>query len=224
MPLFRRYRHLKRLEKILSVIWRYGFGFLVDQTGILDHFPLKRIVKGRKEKGIESLSRGERLQRALTEMGPTFIKLGQILSTRGELLPEDIILHLQKLQDEVAPFPSAQAKKEIEAELHLPLAELFTSFTCEPLASASIGQVHAAVLPSGREVVVKVQRPGIRRIIETDLEILFDLARVIEHRTSWGRNCFESAYPSGGSSAGFWRASPPTGKCSWKSPRGCTAF
>ncbi len=186
MSLFKRYRHLRRLEKILRVIWRYGFGYLIDQTGILSHFPLKR-VKRRAAKGLESLSRGERLRMALTDLGHTFIKLGQVLSTRRELLPEDIILQLQKLQDEVEPFSFEEAKSQIEAEFHLPLEEVFARFDSEPMASASIGQVHTAVLHSGRDVVVKVQRPGIRRTIEVDLEILFDLARIVEHRTSWGQ-------------------------------------
>lgn len=186
MSLFRRYRHLRRLEKILRVIWRYGFGYLIDQTGILSHFPLK-MIKARTAKGLEGLSRGERLRLALTELGPAFIKLGQILSTRYELLPEDIILQLQKLQDDVEPFSYDEAKSQIEAEFRLPLEEVFASFDPQPMASASIGQVHGAALQSGRDVVVKVQRPGIRKIIETDLEILFDLARIVEQRTSWGQ-------------------------------------
>ena len=186
MSLFRRYRHLRRLEKILRVIWRYGFGYLIDQTGILSHFPLK-MIKARTAKGLEGLSRGERLRLALTELGPAFIKLGQILSTRYELLPEDIILQLQKLQDDVEPFSFDEAKSQIEAEFRLPLEEVFASFDPQPMASASIGQVHGAALQSGRDVVVKVQRPGIRKIIETDLEILFDLARIVEQRTSWGQ-------------------------------------
>ncbi len=187
MLLGRRYRHFKRLERIVSVIWRYGFGYIVDQTGIAGYFKIRRRKLEKDNEKIAVLSRGERLRLAFTELGPTFIKLGQILSTRHELLPEDITSSLQKLQDEVSPFDFAEVRKQVEGEFHMPLEETFASFEREPLASASIGQVHSARLPSGKEVVVKVQRPGVQRMIETDLEILFDLARFIEKRTSWGK-------------------------------------
>jgi len=118
----------------------------------------------------------------LDELGPTFVKFGQLLSTRPDVVPPDIIAELRKLQDEVSPFPFEQVEAVIEAELGLSLDKLFLEFSPQPLAAASIGQVHEAVLPNGRRVAVKVQRPTAERQIEADLSLLRQAARLAKER------------------------------------------
>ena len=124
---------------------------------------------------------------AMEELGPTFIKFGQLLSTRPGILPEDYLLELRRLQDNVQPFSGNLARKVIEKELNLPLDSLFESFDETPLAAASIGQVHKAVLPGGKKVVVKVQRPNIIKTIEQDLGILEEIAGLLDKYTTAGR-------------------------------------
>jgi ubiquinone biosynthesis protein len=132
-------------------------------------------------------SRGERLRLALEELGPVFIKFGQALSTRRDLLPPDIAEELVKLQDAVPPFPGEQARSVVAASLGRPLHEVFAQFDAEPMAAASIAQVHGARLHDGSEVVVKVLRPGIRERIGRDLEVLHALARLANRYLSDGR-------------------------------------
>ncbi|MCS4505386.1 putative protein kinase UbiB [wastewater metagenome] len=126
-------------------------------------------------------SRGERIRCALEDLGPIFVKFGQILSTRRDLVPPDIATELARLQDRVPPFPGERARALVEAELGQPLEAMFARFEEQPLASASIAQVHGAVLHDGREVVVKVVRPGIQRTIDGDLQLLYTIAR-LAHR------------------------------------------
>lgn len=128
----------------------------------------------------------EGLARALEELGPCFIKLGQLLSTRPDLLPPEYIQALARLQNTVTPVPSEKISAIIESELGAPLNELFASFSCTPLATASMAQVHHATLPSGSEVAVKVQRPGVRQRIEIDIEILHEVARFATKFTPFG--------------------------------------
>ncbi|MBN1485239.1 MAG: AarF/ABC1/UbiB kinase family protein [Chloroflexia bacterium] len=122
------------------------------------------------------------LRRALEELGPTFIKLGQVLSTRPDLLPPPFVEELTRLQDQVPPFPFAQARRQIESELGGPLERWFAHLEQEPLAAASLSQVHAATLHSGEEVVLKVQRPGLDELVALDLDILRDLVKLVEER------------------------------------------
>jgi ubiquinone biosynthesis protein len=135
------------------------------------------------------LSRGERppfavrIRRSLEDLGPIFVKFGQILSTRRDLLPDDVADELAKLQDSVPPFPGAQARAMVETAYGRPVTEVFAAFEEQPLASASIAQVHAARLRSGQEVVVKVLRPGVARIIRRDIDLLYTIAR-LAHRYS----------------------------------------
>ncbi|AOQ22732.1 ABC1 kinase family protein [Neomoorella thermoacetica] len=180
MSLRRRYIHLNRYRQVVNVLARYGFGYLLDQVGLGE-----LILRRSREEA--PLSLGQRLRLALEELGPTFIKLGQLLSTRPDLLPADIISELTRLQDRVPPFPFADVRKAVEEELGQPLEELFASFDPEPLAVASIGQVHRATLLDGSQVIVKVQRPGIARQVRVDLEILFDLARLAQRHTPYGK-------------------------------------
>ena len=135
----------------------------------------------------KSISRGERIRRALEDLGPIFVKFGQVLSTRRDLLPPDIADELAKLQDQVPPFPGAQARARVEEVCGQPIATLFKEFDETPLASASIAQVHAARLHDGRDVVVKVLRPGVERQIRADLDVLHLIAGLAEDYWRDGR-------------------------------------
>ncbi|MDL1963540.1 MAG: AarF/ABC1/UbiB kinase family protein [Deltaproteobacteria bacterium] len=177
----RAYRHLNRYRHILTVLFKYGFGDLVDILKIEQYLEigLQMISRKRREQ-VEKLSRAERVRMVMEELGPTFVKLGQILSTRPDLISVEFIHELSKLQDNVPPFPYIEARRIIESELGKPLEDIFRHFENTPLAAASIGQVHRAQLKDGEEVVVKVQRPGIRKTIEVDLEIMLHLASLME--------------------------------------------
>ena len=127
-----------------------------------------------------NVPRGQRLREALEELGPVFVKFGQAVSTRPDLIPADIAVELTRLQDDVLPFPGDQAREVIERALDAPLSEHFASFDIQPLASASVAQVHGATLQDSTEVVVKVLRPGIEKVIERDLQLLYQLARLAQ--------------------------------------------
>jgi ubiquinone biosynthesis protein len=178
----RTYRHLNRYRQILAVFFRYGFGDLVDLLKIDQYIEigLQMISRNRRER-LEKLSRAERVRLALEELGPTYVKLGQVLSTRPDLIPVDFINELAKLQDDVPPFDAQEVGRIIRAELGAPPEEVFAAFKLTPVASASIGQVHDATLSDGERVAVKIQRPGIKKIIEVDLEIMLHLATLMEH-------------------------------------------
>ena len=176
-----------RLLRILRVVGSYRLDELIDP----DRLPaLPRTALAFSPWRLWSspdLPRGVRLRRALEELGPVFIKFGQMLSTRRDLLPEDIASELAKLQDDVPPFPAAQSIAIIERALGKPVAELFASFDPDPMASASVAQVHTATLPGDREVVVKVVRPDIEPVIRQDIALMFTLARLIERFLPDGR-------------------------------------
>jgi len=127
-----------------------------------------------------TVPRGQRLREALEELGPVFVKFGQVVSTRPDLIPADIAVELTRLQDDVLPFPGDEAREVIERALDAPLSEHFASFDIQPLASASVAQVHRATLQDSTEVVVKVLRPGIEKVIEQDLQLLYQLARLAQ--------------------------------------------
>ncbi len=177
----RTYRHLARYRQILTVFFKYGFGDLVELLKIEQYIEigLQLISKNRRSR-LEKLSRAERVRMACEELGPTYIKLGQILSTRPDLVQVDFIKELSKLQDNVPSSPFSEVSKIIESELGAPPEDIFDFFEKAPLASASIGQVYRATLKDGEEVAVKVQRPGIKKIIEVDLEIMLHLATLME--------------------------------------------
>ncbi len=177
----RTYRNLNRYRQILAVLFKYGFGDLIELLKIEQYIEvgLQLISKNRRNR-IEKLSRAERVRMAFEELGPTYVKLGQVLSTRPDLVPVDFTNELSKLQDNVPPFAFSEAKETIETEFGSPLEELFDFFDELPFASASIGQVHKAGLKDGETVAVKVQRPGIKKIIEIDLEIMLHLAMLVE--------------------------------------------
>lgn len=179
---FTRSQILKRYRTVLRVLSRYGFGFLTEHLG-LARFPLP----GREARG-DHPGRGERLRQALEELGPAFVKLGQMVSTRADIIPPDIVHALEHLQDQVAPVPFGQIAAVLEAELGAPLENHFRQIDPEPVAAASLGQVHRAVLADGRTAVVKVQRPGVADQAELDLEVLQRLAALAYRRTHWGRS------------------------------------
>ncbi len=181
-----RYSHFRRYRQVIKSVARHGFGHLLSQLGLVNLLPSARRAR-REERALLRFSFAQRLRLLLEELGPTFVKFGQILSTRPDLMPRDVLEELSRLQDNVPPFDFSFVRGTIEETLGRPLSELFSSFEEEPLAAASIGQVHRAVLPGGDKVVVKVRRPGIVSQMETDLEILLDMARLAERHTAWGR-------------------------------------
>jgi ubiquinone biosynthesis protein len=180
------FRHLRRYQQIGRVLTRYGFGHILTQLGIGRAITpgLERLRFTSAE--ILRATPAERLRMVVEELGPTFIKLGQILSTRGDLLPADFISELEKLQDTVPPTEFSLIQAQVEKELQQPLEQAFPTFDPVPVASASLGQVHFATLPNGEEVAVKVFRPGVDKQIEIDLDILLELAALAEKRTEWG--------------------------------------
>ncbi|MGI6127805.1 MAG: ABC1 kinase family protein [Planifilum sp.] len=179
----RRIRYMGRYREIAVALARHGFGFVVEELGLRSMLSLpKRLVTGSEPPDPKTY--GERIRLVLEDLGPTFIKLGQIASTRSDLFSEDILHELENLQDRISPFPFSEVRQTIERELG-PLEEIFSHFDETPLAAASIGQVHRAVLSSGEAVAVKVRRPFIETIVEADLEILRDLATIADHRFKW---------------------------------------
>ena len=180
----RTYRHLNRYRQILTVLIKYGFGDLLEMLKIDQYIEvgLQMISRNRGTRVVERLNRPQRLRMAFEELGPTYIKLGQVLSTRPDLVPADVVKELAKLQDEVPPFPFEDVKAVIESEFNAPAEELFDQLEEQPIASASIGQVHKARLKDGEPVAVKFQRPRIEKVIEVDLEIMLHLATLAERQ------------------------------------------
>ena len=177
----RTYRHLNRYQRILRVLFKYGFNDLVDRLHIDQYLESGlQMINRKPREQIARLSRPERLRLVFEELGPTFIKLGQLLSTRPDLIPADYLDELARLQDEVPAFSLAEVHAIFREELGRSPDEVFHYFDAEPLAAASIGQVHRARLDSGAEVVVKVQRPDIDTVIAVDLEILAHIAGLME--------------------------------------------
>lgn len=182
---FTRSQVFKRYRTVLRVLSRHGLGVLGEQLG-LTGVRLPRWITG---PGADAdPGRGERLRRAFEELGPAFVKLGQMLSTRADLLPPDIVSSLERLQDQVAPVDFAQIKTVLEAELGTPLERHFRSISPQPVAAASLGQVHEAVLTTGESVVIKVQRPGVQEQIELDLQVLLGLAGLAVRRSQRARH------------------------------------
>ena len=169
-----RRENIVRFSQIGRVLVRHGFGFVFD------------VRRGRRERrGLEELlapNFGVRLRRTLDDLGPTFVKFGQLLSTRSDIIPEGILVELQKLQDTVAPIPLETARAVIESELGMPAGKLFAEFDPVPLGSASIGQVYRARLHRGEVVAVKVQRPEAQARVEADLALMRDFAALLDAR------------------------------------------
>ncbi len=177
----RTYRHFNRYQRILRVLFKYGFNDLIDRLHIDQYLESGlQMINRKPREQVARLSRPERLRLVFEELGPTFIKLGQLLSTRPDLIPADFLDELAKLQDDIPPFSLAEVHAIFKEEFGRFPDEMFHYFDAAPLAAASIGQVHRARLDSGAEVVVKVQRPGIENMIAVDLEILAHIADLME--------------------------------------------
>lgn len=166
-----------RLRHIVGVLTRHGFGDVVERLGLGSYVP-NRVLNWADATSGKQL--GERLREAFEELGPTFVKLGQVLSMRPDLVPEAVVEELVKLQDNVHPLSYEVIKLQVETELGRSIADTFAEFSTEPLAAASIGQVHLARLKTGEEVVVKVLRPDIHKVIETDVALLSLVAEMFE--------------------------------------------
>jgi len=176
-------RNLGRISEIAQVAVRHGFGYFFETHKLTDLLPWPRSsVASLEDVAVLPSARGQHLREMLDELGPTFVKFGQLLSTRPDIVPPDIVIELRALQDDVTPFPFEEVERVVSDELELPLEKLFLEFDETPMAAASIGQVHRAVLPNGRRVAVKVQRPEAPRQIEADLALLYQAARLAKER------------------------------------------
>jgi len=167
-----RRQNLARVREIAQVAARYGFGQLLGRSAA------KAAADAPEVPG----TRGRRLRDMLDELGPTFVKFGQLMSTRPDLVPPDIVEELRGLQDRARPEPFSNIRRVVEVELALTIEQVFTEFDEQPIAAASIGQVHRACLPSGDEIVVKVQRPDAERQINADIQLLYQLAGMLKGR------------------------------------------
>ena len=171
-------RNLGRISEIAQVAVKHGFGYFFETHRLTDLLPgrTKVVLDGSPSE------RGQHLREMLDELGPTFVKFGQLLSTRPDIVPPDILTELQALQDDVRPFPYEDVERVIREDLELSVEQLFTEFEETPVAAASIGQVHRATLPNGHRVAVKVQRPNAPRQVEADLALLYQAAKIAKER------------------------------------------
>ncbi|NOZ69191.1 MAG: AarF/ABC1/UbiB kinase family protein [Deferribacteres bacterium] len=174
------YRNITRIRHIVNVFLKHGFGQFIEQLNLHRFIPLRKRLKIlARWQEIEKHTIPQRLRMAFSELGPSFIKLAQLLASRPDLITTEYADEFKKLQDKVPPFPPEKARETIESEFNVAVDEIFSEFDDTPVAAASIAQVHNAVLKSGEKVIVKVQRPGIREIIETDISILATIARLM---------------------------------------------
>lgn len=172
------FKSIGRIREIIAILIKYGFEDMVTNTTLRSFVTEKRRISWkRQEKPVFSYTRWERIRMVVEELGPTFVKLAQVLSNRPDMLPEPLIVEFEKLQDRVPPFAFDEVKRIIREESGYEIGELFDEFTNTPIASASIGQVHKARLKTGQQVVVKVQRPDVAETIERDMGIVHELVR-----------------------------------------------
>ncbi|MBI2208387.1 AarF/ABC1/UbiB kinase family protein [Candidatus Woesearchaeota archaeon] len=172
-------KDINRLREILTVLFEEGFDFILEKTKLKHKIPLTKRVKARIEKKKKHTIE-KRLRLTLERLGPTFIKFGQLLSVRPDLIPKSYIKELEMLQDKVPAFSYSLVREQIKKELGKEIEDIFSGFDKKPIASASISQVHKAVLKDGSKVAVKVQRPHVKEIMETDIDIMFYVARLLE--------------------------------------------
>lgn len=179
MGLSQTYKDFKRLQQIANVLFKQELGYFVDKLNLKPHLPFgKRLQLTKFAKPKDTIPK--RLRLAMEELGGSFVKLGQLLSLRPDLVPQEYLDEFSKLQDAVKPFPFEVVKIIVESELKKPLNKAFSFFNKEPIASASVGQVHEALLKNGTKVAVKVQRPGIRQVFATDIDLMYHLAKLLE--------------------------------------------
>lgn len=182
----RRIRHLQRYRDIALALTRHGFGYIVAELDFFQLLSLPDKLRWENRKG-ERKTVGIRIRQVIQQLGPTFIKLGQIASTRPDIIPDSIRQELEKLQDQVLPFPYSEVRDIFLAEFRREPEDIFDSIEELPVAAASIGQVHIGWLKTGEKVAVKIQRPGIQSTVRTDLEIMQNLAVLAEARFSWAK-------------------------------------
>lgn len=187
--IIRKIRNIKRLQQILQILGKYGFGYIIDRLNIERNLIGRKLINLAATKKIDlfDIPVPVRMRKMLEELGPTFIKFGQMLSTRPDLIPLEFCKELEKLQDKVPPFPYEKVEKQIMEELKSPIDRIFSSFSLSPIAAASLSQVHLAQLETGEKLVVKVQRPEIKKTITADLNILNVLAQLIERHIEESR-------------------------------------
>jgi ubiquinone biosynthesis protein len=176
-------KNLRRYRQVAGTLTKYGFGDFLGHIRLWEYVHIERRIFRTRHQYI-SLTHPERLRLAFEELGPTFVKLGQMLSTRPDIIPPEYIAELEKLQNRVAPLPTEVIKNIIQTDMKKPLSEIFTSFEDQPLAAASLAQVHRATI-DGKTVAVKVQRPNITEIIDADLDIMQTLAQLMERYLRW---------------------------------------
>ena len=173
--------HLKRYKDVALLLMKYGRSDLVKQTGFAEGIDFDETEMR------EAAPKAEELATDLEKLGPTFIKLGQLLSTRADLLPPPYLEALSRLQDQIEPFPYTEVERIVTSELGVRISKAFLDFEREPLAAASLAQVHRAQLRDGTVVAVKVQRPDIRQQIVQDLEALSEVSQFIDSHTELGK-------------------------------------
>ncbi len=181
MKIFERVEHAKRYKDIAMLLAKYGRSDLVKQAGMND------ILAEEQELSEFESAKADEFAKDLEALGSTYIKLGQLLSTRADIFPQEYLDALERLQDHVEPFSFGEVEKIVSEEIGVRLSKAFSEFDDKPAAAASIGQVHRATLRDGRKVVVKVQRPGIRREVYHDLEVLDDIAHLLDENTEFGK-------------------------------------
>ena len=181
LHLIKEVRDIKRFNQIIIVLFEEGFEFLLEKVKLKQYIPFAKRLKSKLKKS-ENIKPEIRLRRTLERLGPTFIKFGQLLSVRPDLIPREYSKELEKLQDSVPAFSYSEVKNIIEKDFGKSIEHLFLHFEKNPVASASISQVHKAVLKTGERVAVKVQRPNVKHIMETDIEIMIYFAKVFEDK------------------------------------------
>src|SRR3954449_12596159 len=174
-------KHLKRYQQIAWLLVKYGRSDLVKETGLAETLEAEQRVSPKEA------AKADELAADLERLGPTFVKLGQLLSTRVELMPRAYLQALERLQDKVEPFGFDQVESIVSSELGVRMSKAFADFSAQPLASASLGKVHLAQLRDGRPVAVKVQRPNVREALVEDLDALEDIAEFLDGHTEFGR-------------------------------------
>ncbi len=179
--LVKTYRHINRYREIIYVLARHGFGDFLTNLKLEKYLNVGgKVFKRGKYGKVSNLTRWERIRMVLEELGTTFIKFGQLMSNRPDLLPQPLLVELEKLQDTVPPFSTEKARNCVEDELGESITGLFKEFTDKPIACGSIAQVHKVILNNGDNAVLKIQRPGIEKVIEVDLEIMLHLSLLME--------------------------------------------
>ncbi|WP_437186060.1 ABC1 kinase family protein [Planctomicrobium sp. SH668] len=181
-------KNLNRGREVATVLLNYGFGDLLERLGLLPYLNWgHRLISRRKREASENLTTPRRIRMALQDLGPTFVKFGQVLSTRSDLIPADVIAELALLQESVPPFDVTQVYESVEDQFGRPIQDLVRSFDEVPLAAGSLGQVHTAIAKDGRRLAVKVRRPDVVQTVERDISLILELAQLLENHVPESR-------------------------------------